>query len=83
MSGIIGTLETLMSTNIRQIQDSFSQVHAYGIHKSNRDAEITHSFKSEFEKMGIAGSLSKYISQEVPAFDPKWVTVEYTLQSHS
>lgn len=66
-----------MQHNIYTCKNTFDNFYNYGNHKCESERKIVHSFKSDFEKMGMIDSFNEYISNEIPKFNPKWLTSFY------
>lgn len=77
MSNLVYKLEGLMQTNIYTCRETFNNFYNYGNHKCESERKIVNSFKSDFEKMSIIESFNEYIANEIPNFNPKWVTEYY------
>ena len=77
MQDLVAKMEGVMNKNIHQCEQSFTNFFRYGNHKSESESKIVHSFKADFEKMSMIDSFEDYINNEIPIFDPKWLTHNY------
>ena len=77
MKVVIDNMESVMARNINTCEETFQTFYEYGRHKSESEFKIVKSFKSDFEKMSIIDSFNDYIDQEIPQFDPTWLTTDF------
>ena len=77
MDEFVKQMEQVLTTNITQCEETFSNFYHYGNHKSKSEEEIVCSFKSDFEKMCIVETFNGYMTTEIPEFSPSWLISDF------
>lgn len=67
-----------MDVNLEKMIWAFGEFYRLGVEIVEESTEKINTFKSNFDKMSIKESYQKYMNNEIPEYDPKWITNDFT-----
>jgi len=75
-------LEKMMFDNVNLVSKVFQTFYLSGNNMTKDMLVKLQSFNNDFNLINMEDSYYKYVNTELPQFDPKWITDDFTHKDH-